>query len=178
MPPASCCLVLQRAPCHPGREWGWLWAPRGQGELRGCKQQALPWDAAGEPRRSWAGAGPQLEAGRGRDGHSPAQGEAPGYQKVTGPSTCTTSTFSYSSHPAPAASPALQSGWSERNWLAALPDWDWHHVPALPRMPRPAGTGRSRIQMHSPGSHNSCPRHSPSALPQMPYANFIFKKIT
>lgn len=61
-----------------------------------------------------------------------------------------------------------------RNWLAALPDRDWHHVPALPKMPRPAGTRRRRIQTHSPGSHSSCPRHSPSGFPQMPYANWFF----
>lgn len=70
------------------------------------------------PRRSWAGAGPQLEAGRERDEHSPAQGEAPGHEKVVEPSTCTTRAVgqpqSSSSQP---SSPVLlvqcRTGWQQ-----------------------------------------------------------------
>lgn len=60
-PVTHCCLVFQRAASHPGMEWGWLWAAHGQGELRGCRQWALPRDAAGKPQEelgwSWTMAG-------------------------------------------------------------------------------------------------------------------------
>lgn len=168
LPPLSCCLMFQRAV----PTLAWSGAGCGQGDSGGCRQWALPWDAVGKPQE-------ELEHGwRGRDEHSAAQGEAPGCKKVTGPAQ---------HNPAPlcqragAATP-LQLPGQLSSHTGPVQNWPCSTA-RLGLAPRPctaqdAKASRDRERQDPKAqpwlSHNSCPRHSPSGFPQMPYANWFF----